>query len=108
MSTNFRFQIIDATECTEIRVFYVSGADAPNHMKKHILKTGQRKFHNVHGDTPETLGGLVDEDDIDEDRANEHAGNVCEWLEAVCTSNDEFEPSDSRQIISHYITIISA
>jgi len=101
----FRFLIIDASECTEVALYVISGRDAPGHLKRRLASTGTRKFENIYEDSPDTLNGLVDEDS---DRAEERAEEVWEWLHGATRPENFFCPGSDRQLITHTISIVSA
>ena len=105
MSPSLRFLIIDATEGTEISLYAVDGRDAPIHMKRQLAKTGKRSFANLYEDSVDTLGGLVNEES---DRAEERAEEVWEWLNASTVEENKFVPDNSRQMITHTISIVTA
>ena len=105
MSPSLRFLLIDATEGTEISLYAVDGRDAPIHMKRQLATTGKRSFENIYEESAESLDGLVNEES---DRAEERAEDVWEWLNAATVNENKFVPDNSRQVITHTISIISA
>jgi hypothetical protein len=101
----YNFLIVDATEGSEVGIYLVDGNDAPNHLKRHIKRTGQTAFDDLIEDGAEGLQGLVDEDS---EQADERADEVWEWLRSKTTRENRFTPTGGRVPITHTISIASA
>lgn len=104
-STTFMFLIVDATEGGEVGIYLVNGRDAPSHMKRRLDRTGRRTFNDLLEDGAEGLDGLVDEES---ERADERAEEVWEWLRSCTRTENIFNPTDARVLITHTISIAAA
>ena len=98
----FTFLIVDASEASEVSIYLVNGQSAPAHMKRQLDRSGKRTFINIHNDGPESLDGLVDEDS---EQADERAEEVWEWIHENMVTENDFNPTDDRVVITHTISI---
>jgi len=101
--TDLRFLICDASEGSEVILYFVNGRDAPPRMKRHLNKTGKQTFESIVQDGAEGLDGLVNEDSS---RADEYAEEVWDWIRDSTVAENKFVPSvHGRERITHTITI---
>ena len=100
-----KFLIVDATESSEPMLYYVDGASAPGHLKRHLRNNPELlEFEFVVDDGADGMMGLVDPDS---DSAEERAEEVMEWLRDVANPKNKYKPG-GRMIATHYISIAAA
>lgn len=83
----------NAQEPGEPSIYMFQLNDAPGHMKRRLQMqardNNKRKYEFLHYDGPDALDGLVNPDSEQKDA---RAGEILEYLESKCCSDNRMEP----------------